>query len=200
MIAIKKLTLMATALLGLGTISTVGGSFVLPSSRAQDPRPGDPALTGHSSAKDGPAMAVELTELDRLVRQMLDVARSRFESQRGFYEKGRLTIDRYIDACEQLEKAELRFARSEEARNAIRRHYLTRLKDIETREKADVDGGRATAADLDEIRLRRMQVEIELKSPKRDDNELPAILKRLSDLERRVEQLEKGKPRPAGRP
>jgi hypothetical protein len=109
-----------------------------------------------------------------------------------------MTIDRYIDACEQLKNAELTFVKSQQARNAIRRHYLTRLKDIETREKGAVDAGQATAADLDEIRLRRLQVEIELKSASKEEDGLPMILKRLSDLERKVEQLDKRSPAPAG--
>lgn len=200
MMTLKKLMVWATALVGLGTISSLGGLAVLPASRAQDPRPGEPAsTTKQSSTKDAPAKAIELSELELLVRQTLDVARRHFEDQRQLQKTGRITIDSYIDACEEIERIELRFATSQEARNAIRRQYLTRLKDIETLRRGEVDAGMATSFDLDEIRLQRMQAEIDLSTPTPEEQSVPAILKRLSDLERKVEQLEKRNPAPAGR-
>ena len=198
MMTVKRLTVAATSLVGLGAIATAGGLAVVAARGAQDPRPAVTAAIEQSKKPDVAAKADEHDELDVLVRQMIDVARSRFENQRQHYELGRMTIDRYIDACEQLKNAELTFAKSQQARNAIRRHYLTRLKDIETREKGEFDAGHATVADLDEIRLRRLQVEIELKSASKEEVGLPMILKRLSDLERKVEQLEKRSPAPAG--
>jgi hypothetical protein len=198
MTTLKRLTAAATSLVGLGVIAAVSGLAVVAAPSAQDPNPAVTAAIEQSKKPDGAAKADEHDGLDMLVQQMIEVARSRFDNQRQHYELGRLSIDRYIDACEQLKDAELRFAKSQQARNAIRRHYLTRLKDIETREKGEFDAGRATAADLDEIRLRRLQVEIELKTASKEEDGLPMILKRLSDLERKVEQLEKRAPAPAG--
>ncbi len=195
---IKKLTVAATSLVGLGAIATAGGLAVKAARGAQDPKPAATAAIEHSKKPDGAAKVDEQDEVDVLVQQMIEVARSRFHHQRQHYELGRITIDRYIDACEQLKNAELTYAKSSDARNAIRRHYLTRLKDIEAREKGDVDAGRATDADLDEIRLRRLQVEIELKTASKEEDRLPMLMKRLSDLERKVEQLEKRSPAPAG--
>ena len=192
----KRLTVAATSLIGLGAIAAASGLAVVAARGAQDPKSAV-AANEQSTKPDGAAKADDQDELDRLVRQMIDVARSRFDNQRQVYELGRITIDRYIDACEQLKNAELIFAKSQQARNAIRRHYLTRLKDIEAREKGDIEAGKATAADLDEIRLRRLQVEIELKTASKEEDGLPMILKRLSDLERKVEQLEKRSPAPA---
>ena len=112
-----------------------------------------------------------------------------------------ITIDRYIDACEQLKNAELTYTKSQEARNAIRRHYLTpRLYARISRpvRKGNLDAGRATDADLDEIRLRRLQVEIELKTASKDEDRLPMIIKRLSDLHPRLARLEKRASAPGG--
>ncbi len=198
MMTLKRLTVAATSLMGLGAIVTAGGLALVAARGAQhDPRPAVTAAIEQSKKPDGAAKADEQDELDALVRQMIEVARSRFDNQRQVYELGRITIDRFIDACEQLKNAELIFAKSQQARNAIRRHYLTRLKDIEAREKGDINAGKATAADLDEIRLRRLQVEIELKTASKEEDSLPMILKRLSDVERKVEQLEKRSPAPA---
>jgi hypothetical protein len=183
---------------GLGATATAVVLAVVAALGAQDGRPAVDAAIEQSKKPDGAAQANEDDERDALVRQMIEVARSRFDNQRQHYELGRLTIDRFIDACEQLKNAELTYAKSQRARTAIRRHYLTRLKDIEAREKGDVEAGRATAADLDEIRLRRLQVEIELKTANKDEDPLATILKRLTDLERKVEQLEKRSAAPAG--
>jgi Outer membrane efflux protein len=198
MMALNRLTVASISLVGLSAILTAGGLAAVAARGAQHPRPAVTAAIAQSKKPDGAAKADEHDELDVLMRQMIEVARSRFDNQRQQYELGRLTIDRYIDACEQLKNAELSIAKSQQARNAIRRHYLTRLKDIETREKGNVDAGQAAVADLDEIRLRRLQVEIELKTASKEEDGLPMILKRLTDLERKVEQLEKRAPAPAG--
>ena len=198
MMTLKRLTVATTSLVGLGAIATVGGLAVGAARGAQDPKPAVTVAKEQSEKTVGAAKADEPDELDSLVQQMIEVARSRFQNQRQQYELGRITIDRYIDACEQLKNAELTFAKSQQARDAIRRHYLTRLKDIEAREKGHRDAGLATDADLDEIRLRRLQVEIEMKTASKEEGRLSMILKRLSDLERKVEQLEKRSPAPAG--
>ena len=198
MMTIKKVTMAATSLVGLVAISTAGGLAVKAARGDQDPKPAVSAVIEQRKKPDGAAKADEQGEVDALVQQMIEVARSRFHHQRQHYELGRITIDRYIDACEQLKNAELTYTKSQEARNAIRRHYLTRLKDIEAREKGDLDAGRATDADLDEIRLRRLQVEIELKTASKEEDRLPMIIKRLSDLERRIELLEKRAPATGG--
>jgi hypothetical protein len=198
MMTLKRLRVAATSLVGLGAIATAGGLAVVAARGAQEPKPAVTAAIEQSKKPDSAAKADEQHELDVLVQQMIEVARSRFHHQRQHYELGRITVDRYIDACEQLKNAELTFAKSQQARNAIRRHFLTRLKDIESREKGDLDAGKSTDADLDEIRLRRLQVEIELQTASKEDDRLPTILKRMSDLERRVEELEKRSPAPAG--
>ena len=198
MMTLKRLTVAATSLVGLGAIATAGGLAVKAARGAQEAKPAATAAIEHSKKPDGAPKVDEQGEVDALVQQMIEVARSRFHHQRQHYELGRITIDRYIDACEQLKNAELTFAKSQQARNAIRRHFLTRLKDIESREKGDLDAGKSTDADLDEIRLRRLQVEIELKTGSKEEDRLTMILKRLSELERKVEQLEKRSPAPAG--
>ena len=58
-----------------------------------------------------------------LVQQMIEVARSRFQIQRQQYELGRITIDRYIDACEQLKNAELTLPRA--SKRAMRSDGIT---------------------------------------------------------------------------
>jgi hypothetical protein len=195
MMTIKRLMVASTSLAALGATAVAVGLTVVAARGAQDPKPAAAAAIEQNKKPDG-ATAGENSEVDALVQEMIEVARSRFHHQRQHYELGRITIDRYIDACEQLKNAELTYAKSPQARNAIRRHYLTRLKEIEAREKGDVEAGKATDADLDEIRLRRLQVEIELKTESKEADTLPMVLKRLNELERKVEQLEKRSPAP----
>jgi hypothetical protein len=63
------------------------------------------------------------------------------------------------------------------------------LKEIENREQAELVVGRGTASDVAEVVQKRIQAETELKT----EQDLPSILRRLSELERKVEELQRNR-------
>jgi len=187
---LKKLTVIACALFPLGLIVLGGGAFLAQKSKAQDQAP--PAAASAQDARpaaktDPPKPA----EVDPLVQQLLEAARQRVEAQRAFYEEGRITVDRFVDACQQLEIVELKTAKSDAEQLAIRQRHVGRLKEIETREKADLNLGRGTVADVAEVTFRRLQAELDLKISPTKSPDIDSLLRRVSELERKVDQLQK---------
>jgi hypothetical protein len=185
------LTFLACALVALG-VATGGGVVLVRASSAQDPQPvpaAAPSQPAQPPAAAKPAAKPE--ELDPLIQQLLDAARKRCEAQRGYYEEGRITIDRFHDALTHLGKAELLAAKTEAERAAIRQRDVDLFREILVREEAEKEVGRGTDADVAEARLRYLEVQFEQKAAEKEAAEKAAILRRLDDLERKVEQLQK---------
>ena len=178
---LKKVIVVACALVSLCVLALGGGMFVVRQSQAQDP----PALSPIKQTQTT-ASKHEPTPVDPLVQELLLAARQRYDAQRAYYEEGRITIDRFIDASEQLKLAELRTAQTHENCVAIMQRHLDRLKEIERREKAELDTGRGTIADVSEAHYRRVRAEVDLKFSQTERSDIDSILQRLSDLEREV--------------
>jgi hypothetical protein len=85
----------------------------------------------------------------------------------------------------------LRIAKTDRDRLAVRQRHLDRITSIEQREDAELEVGRGTVADVAEAHERRLEAELDLLLSQREVEELGTVLRRLSDLERRVEQLQK---------
>jgi RNA polymerase sigma factor (sigma-70 family) len=183
---LKKMLVIACTLLPLGTIAVGGGIFLAQQSQAQNQvsRQTDPTKYSPTAAK---TTAPKPPELDPLVKEALKSAQERVDAQKAYYEEGRITLDRFIDACHQLELAGLRAAQTEDERTVIKERYLSILKEIEHREQAELQVGRGTQSDLSEAIQRRIQAETERKT----HQDMPSIISRLEDLERQVEQLKK---------
>jgi len=188
---LKKLTIAACALVALG-VATGGGAVLVRASSAQDPQ--SPAAAAPSQPAQPPAAAqteAKPEDIDPLVQQLLDAARKRVEAQRAYYEEGRITLDRFLDACAHLGKAELLAAKTDAERAAIRRRDVELFKEILVREQAEKKVGRGTDADVAEAQLRYLEEEYEQKVAEKAAAEKAAILRRLDDLERKVEQLQR---------
>jgi RNA polymerase sigma factor (sigma-70 family) len=186
---LKKLAFAACVLLSVGTMTIGGGAVLVRTSRAQGPRPAPAAAPGQATK---PAPAPDTTkadELDPLLKQLLEAARKRLDAQKAYYEEGRITIDRFLDACARLERVELMAAKTDAERLTIGQRFVDLLKEIEVREQAELQVGRGTVADLAEALERRLEAEYELKARRKEAGEAAAILRRLSDLERKVDHL-----------
>ena len=166
---LKKLTVAGCLFASLG-IGTGTGALVIRRSRAQDaPAAATPANRPTARPDQAKAKAV-----DPLVRRLLDAARERIEAQRTYYEAGRITLDRFLDACTQLERAELLAAADEGERMAAREKYLDILTQVLRREQADLQAGRGTQADVAEAQHRREVAEMELRTARNDFDEYDA--------------------------
>jgi RNA polymerase sigma factor (sigma-70 family) len=182
----KKLFIIACAFLPLGTIVFGGGALLIRKSQAQDQRaPLKPATLDALAPEK--ATAPKPPEIDPLLQQSVDAARNRLDAQKAFYEEGRITLDRFIDACRELEAAQLMVAQTDAERTAIKQRHVELLIEIQNREQAELAVGRGTSSDVSEAMQRRAQAQAELKS----EQDLPSILRRLGELERKVESLQK---------
>jgi len=172
-------------------ITALGGGLILArKTLAQVPNP-----TTTASVPSVPVPAAKEVpqpgEIDRLAQQLLDAARRRYEAQKAYYEEGRITLDRFVDASKQLALAELKIAKTDADRLAVRQRHLDRNKSIEQREQAEMNVGRGTEADGAEASERRLEAELDILLSQREAGEMAALLRRLNDLERKVEQLQK---------
>ena len=186
---LKKLVLIACALLPVGTIAAGGAVLLAGRTQAQAQKPSAAAAIPNlpqAAAKESPPT----DDVDRLAQQLLEAARKRLEAQRAYYLEGRITLDRYLDASKQLEVAELRVARSDADRLAVRNRHVDRTKEIEIREKTEREAGRGTDADVSEAHERRLEAELGVMLSQRQGGEMAALVRRVNDLERKVEQLQ----------
>ena len=126
-----------------------------------------------------------------LSSRILEAARQRLEAQTKFYEEGRITIDRYLDASDQVRAAEIRVATTREARIAAAQAHLDRVQSILKREKAEVEVGRGTVADVAEAQLRLDVAEMELlQSQEAPKSEATVILeKRVDAMEKKLDRV-----------
>jgi hypothetical protein len=168
------------ASLGLGTGT---GALVIPRTWARNaPAPAAPAAG--PAAKPARLDEAKTEVDDPLVQKLLDAARQRLEAQRASYEEGRITIDRFLDACTQLEKAELLAATDDAERLAARQRYVAILTEVARREQAERQAGRGTAANVAEATQLLHQAEIELKTSRDDFEQYDSDAHRLVDYAR----------------
>lgn len=122
---------------------------------------------------------------------LVEAARRRVEAQRGFYDEGRITIDRFLDAIILLKNAEVKAAATPEARVAAIASALERVREVEKQERHELEVGRGTVADIAEAAQAREQVELELREARRPSRppDLESLDRRLSALERKVDLI-----------
>jgi hypothetical protein len=192
--ALKRIAVAAWALLSAGALVLAAGTM-----RGQEPaRNGEqkPAASRIEVPIPKGAVIAPVEErkspVDPLERDLLTAAQQRLDAQRAYYEQGRITIDRFLAASQELMLVERMLSRTqEEALAAIQRH-LNRLREIEMREEAEVKAGRGTAADVAEAHQSRLQAEVLLKKTKMPDKtnpDLSALERRLSEVERKLDLL-----------
>ncbi len=155
---------------GSGMIAAQGPGDVLPPPDARPAAVSDPAA-GAARPKPGgnpedPAAPRSTADLKKV---RIAAARQRLEAQGAFFAEGRITLDRYVGASRALMEAERDAAETKEARVAVVRGHMARLKRIAEGERANLEKGRSTAADVAEIQAELLDAEYllakELESP-----------------------------------
>ena len=119
----------------------------------------------------------------------------RFELQYKRHVVGELPFADVIEACDALENAEVRAENPTRPLVAIKQSALNRIQAIEKAATELHKAGNLSEADLKAIKLRRLQAEIDLMTPDHEKLDAPAILRRLRELEKKVQELEKRLPR-----
>ena len=116
----------------------------------------------------------------------------RLEAQKKYYEEGRITIDRFIMACQQVMEVERSVSRTDAERLAAIQRHVERLREIEKREQAELVVGKGTVADVSEITQKRLEAEVLLKKskmPVKPDPQILALERRLGEVERKLDEL-----------
>jgi RNA polymerase sigma factor (sigma-70 family) len=192
MLMLKKISVAAAVILALATLTVGGGVALVRTSKAQDAK-SKAARSDVSKAYllEAPYRPAEPIDADRQKQEILRLAHSRFELRSRLHNAGEISLDHLIAACEELEKAESYAAKNSEERIAAKQRHLSRLKNVEARAETAVKAGQGSAADLQGIKIRRMEVELDLSTGEKNDANLRVILQRIQELEKKVEQLEK---------
>jgi RNA polymerase sigma-70 factor (ECF subfamily) len=129
------------------------------------------------------------------VADLVEAARQRLDAQRTYYEQGRITLDRFIEASQRLMEAERLAAQSDPQRLAALRRHVDLLKEIENRERAELLLGKGTEGDVAEAIQNRVEAEIQFvrAAETRPSPDIEALSRRLADVERKLDQLLKQK-------
>jgi hypothetical protein len=198
-----KLTTWALGLMTLGVVAAEAGALVGqeagPSTREG---PADPAPPRRVSGDAGAKRPTPADEAEAYVsRRITDAARRRMEAQKRFYEEGRLTLDRYLEACRLLALAETEAATTHEGRVAAARTHLARLEEIVLRERSELEVGRGTPADVAEAELARERAEHDVRQALAGGSpgDLMALERRIVALERKLDRILERLDRPAER-
>jgi RNA polymerase sigma factor (sigma-70 family) len=195
MMTLKKLSVIAVVLLSLATLSAGGGLALLRTSGAQDGQPRE--KQSERTKPDSPFEIPPIAAADELAAQKEELVRlalERYELQLKRYVQGELPLAEMIDACDAVENAELRSRNPARTLSAIKERALNRFKSIERTVTNNYNAGQLSKVDLQEIKRRRLQAEIDLKTPDNEKIDAPAILRRLNELEKKVQELEKRLP------
>jgi RNA polymerase sigma factor (sigma-70 family) len=189
---LKNLTVATGVVLTLG-IGSGTGALVVRGSRAQDSPAATVATTKPAVKPAAGPETPKSPDVDPLLNDLIQAARRRLLAQKDYYRAGRIGIDRYIAASFDLARVELLAAKSEDERRAIRERHVKLAKEVENNEQAELKAGRSTESDMAEAHQARVQAEYDMKSGEKEDAEKAALLRRIGELERKVEQLQKGR-------
>jgi hypothetical protein len=137
-----------------------------------------------TSSKEAAKPAREPVSIDPFVLKLLDAAQRRVDTELPLYKQRRITITSFVDALAQLEKAGLLAATDEAKRMAVRQRHVALLKEIESREMAEVKVGRGAVADLAEVQQRLQQAELDLRVAQNDFDQYDSRVIKLVDVAR----------------
>lgn len=141
-----------------------------------------------------PAKIAAADELAGKKEELVRLALEQFEIKCKQHVEGELPFADVIEACDALENAEIRAGNPARPLGAIKESSLKRIQALEKAATELHKAGSLSEADLKGIKLRRLQAEIDLKTPDHEKLDAPAILRRLNELEKKVQELEKRLP------
>ena len=158
---VLRMMMLAKMKIGLAVLCSAGfvaaGSGMLAAQGpggGADPPPSKPAAVAPATQQvqpvqpPSPASPFLPRSAADVAKARIDLAMQRFKVQKTFYDEGRITIDRLVDASKALTDAKRDAAASKAGRvEAVREHYAL-LEWILKREEAELAEGRATTADI----------------------------------------------------
>jgi RNA polymerase sigma factor (sigma-70 family) len=188
---LTKLKLAASGLLSVGLVVT-GVGLLAGQETPNQPggtRPPGLARPDQTVIPAQAAAAPEEEPEEALKRRRVEIARRRLEAQKPFYEEGRITIDRYLDASNELRLAEMDASKTREDRIAAARAHLDRAREVEARERQEFEVGRGTTADVTEAEQYRLNAELDLRAAENPTGryEIEVLQDRVKAVERKLD-------------
>jgi RNA polymerase sigma factor (sigma-70 family) len=188
---LERVVTLALAILPMGILTLTGGTM-LGKPTAPGPRAKPPAS---SRTQDGQKARIPTAQparpADPLALELLKASRERYESQRLYFEAGRITIDRFVTASTRLMEVERLVATTDEERVSAMERHVDRLKLLEASERKRLEEGTATTADVSEAVQDRLEAEFLLRETKRAKpvSDVAGLNRRLSELEAKLDAL-----------
>jgi RNA polymerase sigma factor (sigma-70 family) len=207
-LAMSQWKLVLFALISLSATSTValglagmgdGGQDAPGSGLNRKDAPGKAAATQTAPEKKAASTTINpLPEpVDVMIpkqrERLLNAAAQRLDAQRAYYEEGRITIDRFIQALQDFRDAQMEQATTREQRILAAQNHLDLMDEVVKREEAELKVGRGTVADLAEAHVARELAAVALLKAHKGEapGDLEALKKRIETMEQKLEQVMK---------
>jgi RNA polymerase sigma factor (sigma-70 family) len=202
-LAMSQWKFVMIALTALGTTTAAAVGLAGGGGRQDVPVPGRGAALGPAAQTtrpktEAPPVVKELPEpvevmLPKQMVRRLNSAAQRLDAQRAYYEEGRITIDRFIQALELFYEAQMEQAKTRQERIIVAQNHMDRVGEVLKKEQAELNEGRGTVADVAEAALAYELAAIEWtkahKVPVPGDVE--ALQKRVEALEKQLDRVTK---------
>src|SRR5262245_28356327 len=127
------------------------------------------------------------------VDRWVAAARQRLDAQRAFYQEGRITIDRYIDASDQLMRAEMAASVTKDQRVNAAKANMDRIAEVVKQEQAELEKGRGTTADVAEALVAQERAACAYLEARQERGpyEVEVLRKRVEALEKQLARYDK---------
>jgi hypothetical protein len=194
----KRLMTAITGIIAAGTIGlgAIGLAAVGASGDEKVVAPGTQRLEGAAIQNNAPEKGVEIDSPEMLRKQterLINAARQRLDAQRAYYEQGRITVGRFIDASRQVMQAEVAGGSSQDRRLKALKAHWDRMDQVQKKERSELEAGTGSVADLSEAVLAHETAAFEYIAARqsRISPEAEVLGRRVDALEKRLESLEK---------
>lgn len=198
---LNKLTFLAGGILGFGLLAA-GGSVIV-GQETGNAGSAAPAKAGAAAAAPKKQQITDTAEAKRLQRikeqrrlaeQIQSRSLERLKIQTAFYEEGKITLDRIIEAFQNARDAESLLAETPEQSKTAFENYQKRLAEVVKREKSELEVGRGTQADLFEAMeaLDRANYDLDQVSQgegKSHELSIVRLERRITALETKLDQI-----------
>ena len=116
--------------------------------------------------------------IDRQLQELLELARLQYDTASRLYQNAQTEYPNVVEAGLQLDDIELRLANGPAAHRAVKERSVKRLQQMESVAESRMQAARGTAVAVAAFKLRRLQAEIDLKSPDDENLDPHAIVRR----------------------
>ncbi len=140
-IMFTKLKLAALGILATGALAA-GGHAIVGQEPATKSEPAAPSTKADAKTDTSLRFDPKVDRERELATWLRETSRKRLEAQKAFYEEGRITVDRYVDASRALRDADLNLARDRKERIEAAQGHFERVKDDPDAEKDEGAQGR----------------------------------------------------------